>query len=97
MKEKGKLIMKRKLLKGISVGSSVFGVMLLFGTNVNAYIDPSVMTYLIQAVAAIVIAVGAVIGMYWRKGKKKIAEKLNIDENANKEIETDDIIIKNDR
>ena len=32
-----------------------------------AYIDPSVMTYTIQAIAGVVIAVGAVAGIYWRK------------------------------
>ena len=41
-----------------------------------AYIDPSVMTYTIQAIAGVVIAVGAVAGIYWRKAKKKVNEKL---------------------
>ena len=31
------------------------------------YIDPSVMTYAIQAIAGVVIAVGATIGIIWRK------------------------------
>ncbi len=77
----------------------VFGVSFafLFSLNVNAYIDPSVMTYAIQAVAGIVIAVGAVIGIYFRKAKKKISKKLGIDENKNKEIETDEIVVKNDK
>lgn len=60
-------------------------------TSVKAYLDPSVMTYAIQAVAGIVVAVGAVAGIYWRKARKKINDKLGIDENANKEIE-DDIV-----
>ena len=64
--------------------------MLLFGANGQAYIDPSVMTYLIQAVAGFVIALGAGIGIYWRKAKRKAAEKLGIDENRNKEVESDD-------
>ena len=38
------------------------------------YIDPSVVTYLIQAVAGVVIAVGAVVGIYFRKAKKKMNE-----------------------
>lgn len=58
-----------------------------------AYIDPSVMTYLIQAIAGIVIAVGAAVGIYFRKAKKKINTKLGIDENRNKEVESDEIII----
>ena len=67
--------------------------MMMFGLNANAYIDPSVMTYMIQVVAGIVVAVGAVAGIYFRKAKKKVSEKLGIDENKNKEIESDDILI----
>lgn len=67
--------------------------MLLFGRDLNAYIDPSVMTYVIQAVAGVVIAVGAVIGIYFRRVKKKVGEKLGIDGNRNKEVESDEIII----
>ncbi|MCR4908725.1 MAG: hypothetical protein K5985_07825 [Lachnospiraceae bacterium] len=59
-----------------------------------AYIDPSIMTYAIQAVVSIVIAVGAVVGIYWRRAKKKVDEKLGIDENRNKEVESDDILKK---
>lgn len=68
--------------------------MLVFGLNANAYIDPSVMTYMIQVVAGIVVAVGAVVGIYFRKAKKKVSEKLGIDENKNKEVESDDILIE---
>lgn len=67
--------------------------MLMFGLNANAYIDPSVMTYMIQVVAGIVVAVGAVAGIYWRKAKKKVSEKLGIDENKNKEVESDEIVV----
>ena len=66
----------------------------LLNNMVGAYIDPSVMTYAIQAVAGIVIAIGAVAGIYWRKAKKKINNSLGIDENKNKEVETVEIIIK---
>lgn len=60
-------------------------------TPVTLYIDPSVVTYLIQAVAGVVIAVGAAVGIYFRKAKKKVNDKLGIDENKNKEVETDEI------
>ena len=50
-------------------------------------------TYAIQAIAGVVIAIGAVAGIYWRKAKKKVSDKLGIDENKNKEVEGDDIII----
>lgn len=69
------------------------GFFLLFSVNVRAYIDPSVMTYTIQAVAGIVIAIGAAVGIYFRKMKKKVNEKFGIDENKNKEVESDDIEI----
>lgn len=66
--------------------------MMVFGVTANAYIDPSVMTYVIQAVAGIVIAIGAAVGIYWRRAKKKLSDKLGIDENRNKEVESDDIM-----
>lgn len=67
----------------------VVGVMLTFSTTAFAYLDPSVMTYTIQVVAGVIVAVGAVVGIYWRKAKKKVQDKLGIDENANKEVEED--------
>ena len=60
--------------------------------NVNLYIDPSVMTYMIQAIAGIVIAAGAVVAVFVRKAKKKVSDKLGIDEDRNKEVESDDIL-----
>lgn len=64
-------------------------LMLTFSTTAFAYLDPSVMTYTIQVVAGVVVAVSAVIGIYWRKAKKKVQNKLGIDENAHKEVEED--------
>ena len=61
----------------------------MLSSTAYAYVDPSVMTYTIQVVAGIVVAVGAVIGVYWRRAKKKIQDKLGIDENAKKEVEDD--------
>ena len=87
--------MKNKLLttttKLTLTAFAFTAAMLLFGANGQAYIDPSVMTYLIQAVAGVVIALGAGIGIYWRKAKKKAADKLGLDENRNKEVESDEI------
>ena len=65
----------------------------LLNLNVAGYIDPSVMTYAIQAIAGVIIAVGAFLGIYLRKAKKKLNNKLGIDENRNTEVETDDIVI----
>ena len=59
-----------------------------------AYVDPSVMTYTIQAVAGAIIALGAVIGVTWRVMKKKTQKVLKIDENSKKEMEEDVQIIE---
>lgn len=67
--------------------------MLLFGRDASAYIDPSVMTYVIQAVAGVVVAVGAAVGIYFRRVKKKLNDTLGIDENQNKEVESDEIVV----
>ena len=63
--------------------------MLLLANTAFAYLDPSVMTYTVQVVAGVVVAVGAVVGIYWRRAKKKVQDKLGIDENAKKEVEED--------
>ena len=86
----------KKFAKISGVVLTAFTAMLMFGAHGEAYIDPSVMTYVIQAVAGIVVAVGAVVGIYWRKAKKKGNEALGVDENKNKEVESDDIVVEND-
>lgn len=82
--------MKKVFAVAVSV-YAFFAAMLMFGVNANAYIDPSVMTYVIQAVSGVIIAVGAVVAIYWRRAKKKAQDKLGIKET--KEEESDDIII----
>lgn len=67
------------------------GIML--APTAHAYLDPSVMTYTIQVVAGVVVAVGAVAGIYWRKAKKKVQDKLGIDANVKKSVEEDVIEI----
>ena len=47
-----------KMVPVFAAGVLFVSAMLMFGLNANAYIDPSVMTYVIQAVAGVVIAVG---------------------------------------
>lgn len=74
---------------------AVLAVYLLLPGAAWAYLDPSVATYAIQVVAGAVVAIGAVVGIYWRRAKKKVADKLGIDENAGKEVE-EDIVIKED-
>ncbi len=64
---------------------------IIFCSTAFAYIDPSTTTFIIQAVAGVAVAVGAVFTIWWRKAKKKVQKTLGIDENANKKQE-DDVI-----
>ena len=52
-----------------------------------AYVDPSVMSYTVQAIAGVAIALGVVLGVVWRKIKKSANKALGRDENAGKEVE----------
>ena len=54
-----------------------------------AYVDPSVMTYTIQAVAGVAVALGAVAGVAFRRTRRALFKLLKIDENANKIVEQD--------
>lgn len=75
----------------------LFGCMMVILTaNANAYLDPSVMTYAIQVVAGVAVAGAAVAGVLWRKAKRKVQDKLGIDENAKKEVEEDIVEIHPD-
>ena len=53
----------------------------------QAYVDPSVMTYTIQALAGVAVALSAVLGVVWRRVRKHLLRALRIDENANKVVE----------
>ena len=50
-----------------------------------AYVDPSVMTYTIQALAGVAVALSAVAGVAFRRSRRALFKLLKIDENANKE------------
>ena len=64
---------------------------IIFCSTAFAYIDPSTTTFIVQAVAGVAVAVGAVFTIWWRKAKKKVQKTLGIDENANTKQE-DDVI-----
>lgn len=87
--------MKKNLINILSTLFFIISFSIFFSVNANAYIDPSVMTYVIQVIAGVIIAIGAFIGIYFRRAKRKISEKLGINENKNKEVEDDEIIVKN--
>lgn len=78
--------------KFFKIAILIIVIMLLFPKPVYAYLDPSVVTYVIQVVMGLAIAVGAVFYIYWRKAKQKVTEKLGIDDEAKKEVE-DDIVM----
>ena len=54
-----------------------------------AYVDPSVMSYTVQAIAGVAIALGVVFGVVWRRLKKGANKVLRRDETAGKEVEDD--------
>lgn len=58
--------------------------LLCFSTPAQAYVDPSVVTYAIQALAGVAVAVSAVLGVVWRRLRRRIYTALNIDENRDK-------------
>ena len=59
-----------------------------------AYVDPSVTSMAIQAVAGVVVAAAAVAGVVISKAKKKAKKVLNIDENAGKTVEGDVVVFE---
>lgn len=64
-------------------------VVLVFGfaAPAYAYVDPSVMTYTIQALAGVAVALSAVIGVVWRRVRRVLMRVLRIDESAGKEAD----------
>ena len=52
-----------------------------------AYVDPSVMTYTIQAVAGVAVALSAVAGVLFRRTRRAVMKRLGIDEDARKQKE----------
>ena len=54
-----------------------------------AYVDPSVLSYTVQAIAGVAIAFGVVFGVVWRKIKRGAGKALGRDENSGKEVEDD--------
>ena len=60
------------------------------------YVDPSVVTYGIQAIAGVVIAVGAVAAILWRKAKKKVTKALKLEEATKKEQDEEIKLVDDD-
>lgn len=83
---------KSKKLSLMMKAYILFWSFAFFITPVHAYIDPSVMTYAIQAVAGIAIALGAVLGVYWRKILKLFRKIFHLESKKVKNTESDDIV-----
>ena len=66
--------------------------MLNFISSMLLYVDPSAVSILITSITAIVAAVSATAIVLWRKAKKKVGKVLNIDPNANKEVEEEIVV-----
>ena len=45
----------------------LLGMPLVLAVNAHAYLDPSATTYVIQIIAAVIIASGATLTIYWKK------------------------------
>jgi len=71
------------LCLGLIAGIALSGV----PAQAYAYVDPSVMTYTIQAVAGVAVALSAVAGVAFRRSRKAIMRLLHIDENAKKAVD----------
>ena len=54
-----------------------------------AYVDPSVMTHTIQALAGVAVALSAVLGVVWRRARRWLLRAMHVDENAGKAVEAD--------
>lgn len=80
------------VLKKIRFAFFVAGISAMLMGSASAYVDPSVTSMAIQAVAGVVVAAAAVVGVLWSKAKKKAREVLNIDENAGKIVEEDVVV-----
>jgi hypothetical protein len=54
--------------------------LVLFSTPVHAYLDPSTGSYIIQAIAGVILAGGAAIAYQWKKIISKVKGKEKKDE-----------------
>lgn len=78
---------------GLTLSDGAFSVLIAgllvlgFAPPAYAYVDPSVMTYTIQALAGVAVALSAVLGVVWRRVRKHLLRILRIDENEGKHVE----------
>ena len=54
---------------------NIIALSAVYAASKLAYLDPSSTTLIIQIVAGVVITVGTVLGIYWRKMKNALKKK----------------------
>lgn len=74
--------MKKLMLCFLTLSTAV-----LFHVSAFAYIDPSVVSGLVTAIAGVLVACSAAFFVIWRRLRSKVSKTLGIDENAGKEVE----------
>ena len=87
---KGSLLMKKCCLELIKFTYFFSACFVMLSIHAHAYIDPSAVTYIIQAVAGAVIAIGALVTVFrhkivafFKKGKKETEKReIHIKEDA---------------
>lgn len=83
--------MKRIMLKSLKLLYFFTCGWVMFSMNAHAYIDPSAVTYVIQAIAAVFIALGAVVtvfrhkimAFFKRNSKKSAKREIHMKEDDN--------------
>ena len=76
-----------KLGKGIFLAFLTLCTAVIFHASALAYIDPSVVSGLVTAIAGVLVACSAAFFVIWRRLRSKVSKTLGIDENAGKEVE----------
>ncbi len=74
-------------VKRLGLAAMVGCVVLLAVRPALAYVDPSVMTYTIQALAGVAVALSAVMGVAFRRSRKAILRFLHVNPDAHRVVE----------
>lgn len=59
--------MKKKFINITAFAYFFLWATLLFSSTAHAYLDPAATSYIIQIIAGVFIACGAVVGVFWKK------------------------------
>ena len=84
---RGRLVPALTLHDGLYAAALAAVWVLVPATPALAYVDPSVMTYTIQALAAVAVALSAVLGVAFRRTRRALMRLLHIDEDAGRVVE----------